>query len=175
VVSWVVRSASGPTVVASFDRLAALQPGRGRPPAGAAVADAAGQAASRAEEIAGLKRVEGAARLSASVRHRTHRALAAKLLAAAPKGSRLDQMGAYLPECLRTLRIPRLDPAIVRGEAAYGLLETGEGAIYLPGFYQRCLVDTLERERRALRRARRGAAEDAIPLSELVERLLRRP
>src|SRR5690606_6315574 len=183
VVSWAVSTDAGPVVVEGFGQLAALRPKRARPPPGIAVADAAARAAKIADAIARARRAERASRLSAAVHLRTHRALAAKLVAAAPSGTRLGELDAWLPDGSRTLRMPRLDPAIVRAEAAYGLLETTNDAVYLPAFYQRCLLETIEKERLALRhakqnaakpgRAARGAAEDETPASALAERLRR--
>ncbi len=173
VVSWVVSTNAGTVVVEEFGQLATLQPGRSRAPVAAALAQATQRAAERAEAVSRLRQVEQDASLAAATHHRLHRALAAKLVAAAPKGSRLGELEAYLPDCTRTLRIPKLDPALVAAEARYGLLDTKRDAVYLPAFYQRCLVATLERERLGLRRARRGAGEDEIALAELAERLSR--
>lgn len=183
VVSWVVSTDAGPVVVEGFGQLALVRPKRARPPAGIAVADAAARAAKIADSIARARRAERASRMSADVHLRTHRALAAKLVAAAPSGARLGELDAWLPDGSRTLRMPRLDPAIVRAEAAYGLLETSDDAVYLPAFYQRCLLETIEKERQALRRAQqktakagraaRCAAGDETPASALVERLRR--
>lgn len=173
VVSWVVSTSAGPVVVEEFAQLATLQPGGARRPDAAALERATQRAAARAEAVASLRQVERDASLAAVTHHRIHRALAAKLVASAPKGSRLRELEAHLPDCARTLRIPKLDPALVAAEAEYGLLETKRDAVDLPAFYQRCLVATLERERLSLRRARRGEAEDEIALAELAERLLR--
>lgn len=179
VVSWALTTEAGPVTIESFDQLAAVLPAVRRCDARKAnvIERAAERAAERATEraatIAALGQVEQASRLAAAVHHRTHRALALKLLAAAPRGSRLDELEAYLPDCTRTLRIPRLDLALVAAEAEYGLLETEGDAIYLPAFYQRCLVATLQRERLALRRARKAAGQGAIALAELAQRLAR--
>ncbi|MCO5107601.1 MAG: DEAD/DEAH box helicase [Burkholderiaceae bacterium] len=173
VVSWVVSTNNGPVVVEEFGQLATLQPGGARRPDAAALERAKQRAAARAEAVASLRQVERDASLAAVTHHRIHRALAAKLVAAAPKGSRLRELEAHLPDCTRTLRIPKLDPALVAAEAEYGLLEAKRDAIDLPAFYQRCLVATIERERLALRRARRGEGEEEIALAELAERLLR--
>lgn len=175
VVSWALTTEAGPVTIESFDQLAAVMPAVRRCGARKAsvIERAAERAAQRAAAIAALGQVEQASRLAAAVHHRTHRALALKLLAAAPRGSRLDELEAYLPDCTRTLRIPRLDPALVAAEAEYGLLETEGDAIYLPAFYQRCLVATLQRERLALRRARKAAGQGAIALAELAQRLAR--
>lgn len=173
VVSWVVSTNAGTVVVEEFGQLATLQPARSRAPVAAALAQATQRATERAEAVSRLRQVEQDASLAAATHHRLHRALAAKLVAAAPKGSRLGELEAYLPDCTRTLCIPKLDPALVAAEARYGLLETKRDSVYLPAFYQRCLVATLERERLALRRARRGAGEDEIALAELAERLSR--
>lgn len=171
--SWAVSTRDGPVVVDEFAQLSTLGPSRGRPPAAAALASATRRATAPADAVAQLKQVEQDSSVAASTHHRLHRALAAKLVAAAPKGSRLGELEAYLPDCTRTLRIPKLDPALVEAEAQYGLLETTRGAVYLPTFYQRCLVATLERERLMLRRARRVAGEERIALAELAERLSR--
>jgi hypothetical protein len=173
VVSWAVSTRDGPVVVDEFAQLSTLGPSRGRPRAAAALASATRRATARADAVAQLKQVEQDSSVAASTHHRLHRALAAKLVAAAPKGSRLGELEAYLPDCTRTLRIPKLDPALLEAEAQYGLLETKRGAVYLPTFYQRCLVATLERERLVLRRARRVAGEERIALAELAERLSR--
>lgn len=197
VVSWVLDTDVGPVVIESFEQLAAVLPAvrpcdarkasvveapsataralraSGDAAVTLAAQRAAERAADRAAAIAALAQVEQSSRLAATAHHRTHRALAVKLLAAAPRGSRLDDLEAYLPDCTRTLRIPRLAPALVAAEAEYGLLETEGDAIYLPAFYQRCLVATLQRERLALRRARRAAGEGAIALAELAQRLAR--
>lgn len=183
VVSWAMSTDAGPAVVEGFGQLAALRAKRARPPAGVAVADAAARAAKIADSIASARRAERASRLSAAVHLRTHRALAAKLVAAAPAGTRLGELDAWLPDGSRTLRMPRLDPAIVRAEAAYGLLETSDDAVYLPAFYQRCLLQTIDKERQALRRAKtraaqpgraaQGAAGDETAASALAERLRR--
>lgn len=173
VVSWVVATRARTVVVEEFAQLAGLRPARVRAPDAVALERAAQRAAARAEAVARLRRVEQDAALAAATHHRLHRALAAKLVAAAPKGSRLGELEAHLPDGTRTLRIPKLDPALVAAEARYGLLETRGDAVYLPAFYQRCLVATLQRERLALRRARRRTGEEEIALAELAERLLR--
>lgn len=173
VVSWAISTRDGPVVVEEFAQLSTLGPSRGRPPAVAALASATQRATARADAVARLKQVEHDSSVAGSTHHRIHRALAAKLVAAAPKGSRLGELEAYLPDCTRALRIPKLDPALVEAEAQHGLLETKRGAVYLPAFYQRCLVATLERERLVLRRARRDAGEERTALAELAERLSR--
>lgn len=54
-----------------------------------------------------------------------------------------------------------------------GLLEASGASLYVPAFYQPYIANTLKKERVGLKKARRGSGDDDIPLSDLVQRMVK--
>jgi len=126
-----------------------------------------------AVSIVKLRNIEKASEIAARIHRKTHLMVAATLVAAAPKDASLADLNELLPDSSRNLISGRLETADVQAERVYGVLKGTDTAIYLPKFYQPFLVNTLKKERMALKKARRGTEEDLIPLGELAERLAR--
>ncbi|MBA3598675.1 MAG: helicase [Methylibium sp.] len=171
-VRWCLRMPGGhQMVIERFDQL----PADVQSPV-AANEDLACQAALRAADelrmrLDGCARTEAVSTTAGKTHRRSHLLAAGSLLASAPPNAPLNDIGQYLPDATRTLRTTRLEPAAVSEEQALGLLEAAGSSLYVPGFYQPYIVNTLKKERAVLKKARRGSADAEIALGELVQRM----
>ena len=126
-----------------------------------------------AEKMDRLQKIEKASAVAASVHRKTHLLVAGKMVSAISQDATLANLADRLPDGSRTLISGRLEPVDIRAEHSYGVLQGTDRSVYLPGFYQAFLVNTLKKERLALMKARKGASDDEIPLSDLADRLMR--
>ncbi|MGX2039649.1 hypothetical protein ACWJKU_05865 [Methylocaldum sp. MU1018] len=126
------------------------------------------------QTIERLNSVEKASVFAGAIHRRTHLALAASLLALAPKTASLADLNSYLPDGSRLLKSGKLGTSEVQAERLHGLLKAEDSSITIPKFYQPFLVNTLKKECFALKEARKGTPEDEILISELIDRLLLR-
>ena len=174
VVRWSLRTDDGQHVIVErFDQLPTELSVESIAVAGAASTLAYGAACEARQELERLERIEKVSEKSAAAHHRAHLLAAGALLATVPSGASLSEINQYLPDGSRTLRTPQLEPTVVNAEAALGLLEASGASLHVPGFYQPYIVNTLKKERIGLKKARRGSSDDDIPLSELVQRVVR--
>jgi hypothetical protein len=172
VIKWIVSSDSGATLVTQYDHLIAVKPEQPINDS-QSLPGLSHVAHLEEQEMAKFRSTEKASAIAASIHHKTHLLVAAKLMAAAPRDATLADLGAYLPDGSRTLRSGRLESMEVQAERLHGILQGTDKAVFLPKFYQPYLVNTLKKERLALKKARKGTDEDQIPLGELADRLMR--
>lgn len=170
---WLVSAEYGVKLVTRYDQLASLTPEVPLPEGLESSAELSQIAKLAAQETNTLCRIEKTSSIAAEIHRKTHLLAAAKLLAAAPKGASLADLNAYLPDGSRTLKSGQLEPGDAQAERLHGVLQGTNSSVYIPKFYQPFLVNTLKKERQALKKARKGTDEDNIPLSELADRLIR--
>lgn len=171
VVAWTLNTDTGPVGIERFDQLPATvessSPGSLEPARVACNQLAEGTQKRMAE----WSRVESVSQKAGKTHQRSHFLVASSLMASAPGGATLSDIGSYLPDGSRVLRTAKLEPPHVSAEGALGLLEASGASFYVPKFYQPYVANTLRKERSGLRKARKGTGEEDIPLAELAQRL----
>lgn len=172
-VGWLVSAEHGDILVTQYGHLAMAKPDTALPEAKLSSSVLDQLAAQASHAIEETDRIEKASTIAAGIHRRTHLMVAAKLLSAAPSSATLADLGGLLPDGARILKSGKLEPAAVQAERLHGVLQGTDSSVFLPRFYQPFLVNTLRKERLALKKARRGTDEDQIPLSELADRLMR--
>ncbi|MGF6937125.1 hypothetical protein OKW41_006287 [Paraburkholderia sp. UCT70] len=172
-VAWSIGTNGGLVQVDRFEQLP-VEVDEGRlAEAGSGISPAASRAAEVGARLQRWGRVEAVSARAGAVHEKAHLAAAASLIGGAPSGARLAELAHYLPDGSRVLRTSKLEAALVNAEMTLGLLEASGAALCVPPFYQPFIANTLKKERLALKKARKGAAEDEIELRELAQRLMR--
>lgn len=172
-VGWIASSDEGNMLLTRFEQLRLAKPEQGLEQEQLASVNLEQCAIDVRQSIEEARKAEKASTVAAKIHRRTHLAVAAQLVAAAPSGATLADLGSLLPDGTRTLRSGRLDPVLVQAERLHGILQGTDSSVFLPRFYQPFLVHTLRKERLALKKARKGTDESQIPLGELAERLMK--
>lgn len=172
-VGWLASGEHGDILVTQYAQLSMTNPDKPLPEDKLASPELGALAAIASQGMEEINKVEKASAVAAGIHRKTHLMVAAKLVAVAPSGSTLADLGGLLPDGTRTLKSGKLESVAVHAERLHGLLQGTENSVFLPRFYQPFLVSTLRKERLALKKARKGTDEDQIPLSELAERLMR--
>lgn len=171
-VGWIASADSGSVLLTRYEQLTLSKPQQPLNDELASV-ELAQLATAAKQVLEGTRKIEKASAVAAAIHRRTHLMVAAKLVASAPSSATLADLGALLPDASRTLKSGKLEPATVHAERLHGLLQGTDSSVFLPRFYQPFLVNTIRKERIALKKARKGTDEERIPLSELAERLTR--
>ena len=173
VLAWQVATQSGPLLVTRFEQLASVCPDAELSDDEPKQNEAVSHAIQLSQVIKRLSMVESASALTGTTHRRTHLLIAAKLLESAPATATLADLNSYLPAGSQLLNISGIEASDIQAERLHGLLAIEGTSIVIPRFYQSFLVNTLKKERIALKKARNGMPKDGILLSELVVRLVR--
>ena len=172
-VGWLVATDDGPLLATRFEHLNLAKVNQDLPVDTSIPVELTQLSNQRAQLHNDLLQTEKASMVAADIHRKSHILAAENLVSAAPRGASLADLNTYLPDCSRVLKTGPLESVDVQAERHYGVLQATESALLLPRFYQPFLVNTLKKERMALKKARKGTDEDQIPLSELAERLMR--
>lgn len=174
VVRWSLALGDGQQVpIERFEQLPAAVSETAVSVAGAAGTQAASAAQEARQELERWARAEKVSATAGTAHQRAHLLSAGSLIASAPAAAQLSELGQYLPDASRTLRTTKLETTVVNSEVALGLLEASGASLYVPAFYQPYIANTLKKERVGLKKARRGSGDDDIPLSDLVQRMVK--
>lgn len=172
-IAWTASGDSGELLLTRFDQLPLTKPDQPLAEDKLASRELGQLATLVGQGLENIRKIEKASSIAAEIHRKTHLMVAAKLVAAAPSGATLADLGSVLPDGSRTLKSGKLDQVTVQTERSHGILQGTDSSVFLPRFYQPFLANTLRKERLALKKARKGTNEDQIPLSELAERLVK--